>query len=262
MPELPEVELARRQLERWLAGRRVVRAEAEQCRVFRGGDRARFSMLKGRLERAERKGKYLLLTFERGQGLVAHFGMTGKLVLRDRGEAEPWSRARLVLDDGKVVHFKDPRMFGQIVALPADGLRALEAVAKLGVDPLADRLTPKVLADALGDSRQGLKVALMDQTRVTGLGNIHAAEALYRARLHPARQPRGLEPEEWKALHRGIKAALRFALDAEEPGAPNPFLVYGRAGEACRRCKQTIRSFTQAGRTTHYCPGCQRARSR
>lgn len=267
MPELPEVELARRQLTRWLSGRAVARAEADKTRVLRGGDQKRFERLRGRLERAERKGKYLLLAFENGQGLLAHLGMTGKFLRRPSGEAVPWSRARLFLDDGAVVHYRDPRMFGQIVAVPAAELRGLKAVSKLGVDPLADGLSVDQLSAALGDSRQALKVALMDQTRITGLGNIHAAEALFRARLHPSRAPRSLDGKEWRALHKGIHATIAFALAAEddedeisyveEPGAKNPFLIYGRAGTPCRRCKTIVKSFVQAGRTTHYCPSCQ-----
>jgi formamidopyrimidine-DNA glycosylase len=267
MPELPEVELARRQLERWLDGRTVVRAEADKVRIFRGGDREHFSALTGKLERAERKGKYLLLSFERDQGVMAHLGMTGKFLHKAKADAVPWSRARLYLDDDSVVHYRDPRMFGQIVFAPAEGLRALKAVAKLGIDPLTDGLTVPQLKAALSKTKLPLKVALMDQTRVTGLGNIHAAEALFRARLHPGRKPQSLSDNEWRALHKGIHAALQFALKAEddseeisyveEPGAKNPFLIYGRAGTPCRRCKTQVKSFTQAGRTTHFCPSCQ-----
>ena len=110
------------------------------------------------------------------------------------------------------------------------------------------------------------KVALMDQSRIAGLGNIHAAEALYRAGLHPARKPTSLTRPEWHKLARGIQQTIAYALSneageeleyIEEPGAINPFLIYGRAGERCTRCQARIRSFIQQGRTTHYCPQCQ-----
>ena len=125
----------------------------------------------------------------------------------------------------------------------------------------------RALRDAVGGSRQALKVALMDQGRIAGLGNIHSAEALYRSGLHPARAPQSLSDEEWRRLARGIAGALQFALDhergdeiryVEEPGTANPFRVYGRAGETCRRCHGVFQSMTQGGRTTYYCPGCQR----
>lgn len=269
MPELPEVELARRSLLRWFKGHRVVKAEAEQSRTFRTGRRSDFEKLRGPLQHADRRGKYLLLTFGDGQGLVAHLGMTGKFVKRRSGLAEPYSRARFVLENGEVIHFRDPRMFGEMQPAPASELTALKAVAKLGRDPLVDGLTAEQLQEAIGDSKQELKVALMDQTRLAGLGNIHAAEALFRAGIHPGRKPKSLSAAEWSALCDAIHAALEFGLSeqdgkgdadieyVEEPGSTNPFLIYGRAGTACARCGTTVKSFTQGGRTTHFCPSCQ-----
>src|SRR4051812_39071390 len=113
MPELPEVEVARRNLVRWLKGRRVVAARARRSRVLRGGSPQGFAQLAGRrLSSAERKGKYLLLTFEGGRGLLAHLGMTGKFVRREALTAEPYSKAYLALDDGNLIHYRDPRQFG------------------------------------------------------------------------------------------------------------------------------------------------------
>ncbi len=267
MPELPEVEIARRNLARWLDGRRVVKAEADDTRVFRGAQRARFSELKGRVEALERRGKYLLLTFEGGRGLLAHLGMTGKFVRRPEGHVEPYSRARFHLDDGKVIHLRDPRLFGRMEPAPAERLRGLKAVRALGRDPLEDGLTAEQLREALGRTRQDLKVALMDQARLAGLGNIYAAEALFLAGLHPARKPSTLGPGEWERLARAIHETLASALKEEqgeevvyleERGAEdNPFRVYERAGGPCSKCGSRVRSMTQGGRTTHYCPKCQ-----
>jgi formamidopyrimidine-DNA glycosylase len=266
MPELPEVEIARRSLARWFDGRRVVKAEADDTRVFRGAERARFAALKGRLESLDRRGKYLLFTFEGGRGLLAHLGMTGKFVRRPKGHVEPHSRARFHLDDGQVIHLRDPRLFGRMEPVPAAKLRELDAVKELGVDPLSDGLTAAQLQEALSGTKQDLKVALMDQGRVAGLGNIHAAEALFRAGLHPARKPASLTPEEWKRLARAIHASIAFALKEqegdepvylEERGAQNAFLVYGRAGGPCSKCRAPVESFTQGGRTTHVCLQCQ-----
>jgi formamidopyrimidine-DNA glycosylase len=266
MPELPEVEIARRNLIRWFDQQKVVGAEAEKSRIFRGGEPARFEKIRGRLESLDRRGKYLMFTFEGRQGLLAHLGMTGKWVRRPAGVEEKYSRARFLHASGEVIHFRDPRMFGRIEPAAAAQLRKLEAVAKLGRDPLTDGLSPADLQEAIGDSRQELKVALMDQERIAGLGNIHAAEALFRAKLHPGRAPASLSPAEWKALALGIHDALKFALDqqeddeieyVEEPGADNPFLIYGRAGEPCGKCKTQVESFPQGGRTTHFCPKCQ-----
>jgi len=257
MPELPEVEIARRQLVRWLRGRAVTGAEAEPTRIFRGGDPERFARLRGRLLEAGRKGKYLLLRFDDGTGVLAHFGMTGKLVRRPRGMLEPYSRARLLLDDGLTVHFRDARMFGRIAALDADRLGDLPEILKLGVDPLADGLDFRALREAVSPSRQDLKVALMDQGRIAGLGNIHAAEALYRSSLHPASRPASLRDEDWKRLCRGIRSTIRRGLTLGDPDE-NPFLVYGRKGQRCRLCGAAVRAFVQGGRTTYFCPGCQK----
>jgi formamidopyrimidine-DNA glycosylase len=267
MPELPEVEIARRNLLRWFDGRRVVRAEADlQARTFRGADPITFEEIRGRLEDASRRGKYLLLAFEHGRGLLAHLGMTGKFVRRPEGRVEPYSRARFHLDDGHVIHYRDTRLFGRLEPVPSSQLRELPVVRALGIDPVVDGLTAKSLARAVGRSGLDLKVALMDQTRIAGLGNIHAAEALFRARLHPARKPATLRPEEWRRLAHAIRATVRFALESEdseeieyveEPGTENPFKIYGRAGEPCPVCRTRVQSFTQGGRTTHFCPSCQ-----
>jgi formamidopyrimidine-DNA glycosylase len=270
MPELPEVEIARRNLERWFRGRTVVDAEAERTRIFRGAKSSAFKSVRGRLIDVSRKGKYLLLSFDEGRGVLTHFGMTGKWVRRHKGQTEPYSRARFILDDDEVIHFRDPRMFGRIQPLESDQLWKTEVIQRLGRDPLADGLTPAQLRVAVGSSRQPIKVALLNQTRIAGLGNIHATEALFRSKIHPARLPGGLKAEEWMRLNRGILQAIRFALAQEESDeihyveerdTENPFLVYGRAGEPCRRCGTRIRSFVQAGRTTYFCPNCQRKRS-
>jgi formamidopyrimidine-DNA glycosylase len=265
MPELPEVEMARRNLARWLRGRRVVRAEAGPSRVFRGARPEDFRSLQGRLKSLERRGKYLLFTFEGDRGLLAHLGMTGRFLRRPPEAEVSHSRARLLLDNGEVLHFCDARLFGRLEPCAASRLHSLEAVRALGRDPLEDGLTPGQLQEAVGSSRQDLKVALMDQGRVAGLGNIHAAEALFRAGLHPARKPSTLTAAEWRRLAGAIHASLDFGLreqEGEEPdyleeGAENRFLVYGRAGTPCTRCGTKVQSCLQGGRTTHFCAKCQ-----
>lgn len=270
MPELPEVEFARRSLERWTKGRSIVRTEADpKARTFRGAKVADVEALKGALVSIGRKGKYLMLAFADGRGVVAHLGMTGKFLKRPAADAPKWSRARFILDSGEVIHFQDPRLFGRIEPTMATELTQNPAVAKLGVDPLLEGLTPAQLREAIGDSSQDLKVALMDQERIAGLGNIHAAEALFRARLHPARKPKTLDADEYKRLAKAITDGISFALGldeghdeivyVEEPGTKNPFLVYGHEGEPCTRCKAPIEAFDQGGRSTFFCPSCQPA---
>lgn len=270
MPELPEVEIARRNLERWFKGHSLSKAVGTKTRIFRGAKVSDFEKLKGPLTSAARKGKYLMLRFG-DRGVLAHLGMTGKFVRRPHDGEEPFSRAKLLLDDGQVIHFKDARMFGRIEPAKAEALPTLKAIAQLGFDPFTEGVDGPKLKEALGKSKQDLKVALMDQGRMAGMGNIHAAEALYRAKLHPGRKPPSLTDDEWVRLADAVKATIAFALSEQESDEPryveesndpadNPFLVYGHGGEPCKVCGTVIKQFVQGGRSTYFCPGCQPAK--
>lgn len=270
MPELPEVEYAARQLRAWMHGRRVVRAWAEPGRVMRGQTAARFAeALTGRTLRAvERRGKYLLLTFDRGVGLLGHLGMTGKFVLRGRGEQVPWGRACFELA-GRAVHYRDPRKFGRLTLVDAAALAARPEIASLGPDAWEQPPTAQSLAESLARTKRPVKLALMDQRVLAGLGNIHVAESLFRAGIDPRRRSDRIHPAELERLAVAIRESLAFALAKltpvqgdvlylEDPGTPNPFHVYGKSGEACHRCGTKVRAIVQGGRTTHFCPRCQR----
>jgi formamidopyrimidine-DNA glycosylase len=274
MPELPEVEHAARSLRAWMLGRRVIRAAASPTRILRTQSPRLLAMrLSGRiLERVERRGKWLLLGFAPPAGLLLHLGMTGKLVRRRLQEREPYSHVRFVLDDGSVVHLVDPRKFGRATCFRSfeEAARAPE-IAALGPDARDAPLTAGLLAERLAGLRRPIKVALLDQRLVAGLGNLHAAEALFRARLGPRRLAGRLGHEELSRLSRAIAETIDFGLKTiepegvdgdveyvEEPGAENPYLVYGKAGEPCSRCGARLHSFAQGGRTTFYCPRCQR----
>ena len=267
MPELPEVELSRRALSRWLAKDPIRSTEARPSRIFRGSRLSRFLAIRGRVSEIRRRGKYLLWHLPRGEGLLAHLGMTGKFIVRKQGESAAYSLARFILQSGRVIHYCDPRRFGRLAVAPLAELEGHAPWTELGVDPLADGLTGPQLKAAIGRTRRELKVALMDQSRVAGLGNLHVAEALFRAKLDPRRQPGGLSAKEWARLARGIHAALAFGLEgtfedeivymSDAGYSDNPFFVYDRAGEPCRRCRTPIECFAQGGRTTYYCRRCQ-----
>lgn len=269
VPELPEVEFARRSLETWLRGRTVSRVEAPPSRVFRGGnpDAVAAALAGRRLRAADRKGKYLLLTFDRDVGLLAHLGMTGKWVLRRPGETDPrHPRFQFLLPRGERVIYDDPRMFGRIVLSPASALRELPEVAGLGPDPLADGLDPADLGARLARTARSVKVALLDQAVIAGIGNIQAAEALFRARIDPRRPARELTRRELRNLVRAVGESIAFTLAAQEQkeiayvdeGGPNPFLVYDRAHAPCPRCRHPLERIVQGGRSTYFCPRCQR----
>lgn len=268
MPELPEVEIASRHLRSWLEGRGIVAARADRSRVIRGQTQARFAALRGkRLVGIERLGKWMLLEFDRGEGLASHLGMTGKWIRRRRGEPKArHTRATLELDDGNAVDYRDMRLFGRLIRGKLEELRALPTVRALGPDPLQgidlDRLHGQ-----LARTRRSLKEALMDQRTLAGLGNIYVSEALHRARLDPRRPGTSVSREETERLAAAVVEALRAGLrdeDSPEPityveeGGRNIFLVYGREGQPCPNgCGGRIRRIVQSGRSTFFCPVCQ-----
>lgn len=275
MPELPEVEIAARNLRRWAEGRRIEAAEAERAarRLFRpGSPRAFAAALAGaRVAGVDRRGKQLLLTLQAAGGalgLISHLGMTGKWVRREEGEPGPsHSRARLRLEGGAVLHYRDPRLFGRLRLVPGARFGEVPEVAALGPDPLLDGVDPARLAARLGRTGRSVKVALLDQGLLAGVGNIQASESLFRARIDPRRRSRSLSRAEVGRLARAVEASVREAIQrqegpeityVEEPGAHNPFRVYDREGEPCPRCRRgRIRRAVQAQRSTYWCPRCQ-----
>jgi len=287
MPELPEVETAARNLRRWSRGR-TVRAVATSgaARLFRPQSPGAAGELGGaRFQTVRRVGKNLLLTLRRPDGargspigVWSHLGMTGKWLRRNSADAAPrFARVSLALDDERTLHYCDMRLFGRFRLVPAARFAEIAELASLGPDPLLDGIDPAALHGRLQRVKTPIKVALLDQTLLAGVGNILASEALFRARLDPRRPARALSLGEVRRLRRGLLAAIDFGLRefeaegvasdqadiryVEEPGTPNPFLVYGRAGERCpRRGGGVIQRIVQGGRATFFCPVCQGSR--
>ncbi len=275
MPELPEVEIAARNLRRWTKGRRIERIEPDpKARyVFRPARPAAFARgLEGaRFASVRRIGKQLLVTLEKDGapvGLLAHLGMTGKWLRRDDdGVPTRFSRARFHLDDGAVLHFDDMRLFGRLRVVPGARFEKVPEIAELGPDPLEQGIDLERLAHALGRSKLPVKVRILDQALLPGVGNILASESLFRAKIDPRRQARSLTRAEVRRLADGILATVKETIAREEgpeityveEGAENPFLVYAREGERCPRCRRAeIVRIVQAQRSTFFCPRCQR----
>jgi formamidopyrimidine-DNA glycosylase len=274
MPELPEVEQQARVLARRLAGVRIEQATADATPLLRGQDpRAFRRALAGRaLVQSERRGKYLILSFDGPLSLLSHLGMTGKWVRRAESErAPPHVRARLALSDGSVLYYDDQRMLGRLLVLPRGEIERMPEIAELGPDPVRDALTAATLGARLGKTRRAVKVALMDPTVIAGLGNIYATEACFLAGIHPARPASSLSRVELGALAEAIREVLQqaFARQGEQDeltyvsaGGENPFLVYDRSGDPCPRCGDGIEKLVLGGRTSAFCPSCQRAQRR
>ncbi|HEX2660996.1 MAG TPA: DNA-formamidopyrimidine glycosylase family protein [Polyangia bacterium] len=284
MPELPEVELAARNLRRWTKGRRItaVHAATAARRIFRPAQARALNVLKGaRFRQVARIGKHLLVTLDGPAapiGIWSHLGMTGKWLRRAGDDAVPGAtRVQLDLDDGSRLHYVDSRMFGRFRLVPRARFDDVAELKALGPDPLTDGIDVARLHTALQATALPVKVALLDQTRLAGVGNIQASEALHRAALDPRRAGRSLSRAEVGRLARAILKSIDYTLSTfvaagadrdtsdvayvEEPGTANPFLVYGRAGDPCRRCGKkrggVIQRIVQAQRATFFCPLCQ-----
>ena len=282
MPELPEVETIRRQLEPVVVGRRIDEARVLDERWTRPEPpRAVETEVKGRrIERVRRRGKYLIIDLEGDRHLVMHLRMTGNLLIAGEGrfgaprlyESEPdarFLRAVLELDDGSELWFTDARRFGHAVVLAGEELNPyLEA--RLGVEPLGGELTGEGLLRLAEGRTAPLKSFLLDQRRVAGIGNIYADEALWRAELHPLSPAGSMRAEHAEALVEGIVDALEAGLasggssiddyrDArgEMGSMQDEFLVHTREGQRCERCGGVIRRIVVGGRSTYFCPDCQ-----
>jgi formamidopyrimidine-DNA glycosylase len=269
MPELPEVEFARGCLEKWLGGQKLARVEADQTRILRGSSRKALESLAGHeLREIDRKGKWLLWKFDGERALLDHLGMTGKFVLQPSAKTPvKFSRVRFFREDGHVVHYTDPRMFGCMRTGSVTEIRKDKSWSTLGPDAWNDAPTGESLFALLHGRKRAVKDLLMDQTLIAGVGNIYATEAFWFARVHPARRGTTLTLPECKLLARGLHKTLAFSIGLnkgdkityveEGPPEDNPFDVYGRTGEPCPRDGTTLKSLQIAGRTSVFCPTCQ-----
>jgi formamidopyrimidine-DNA glycosylase len=260
MPELPEVERARRALDRAASGRVLTRIRIIHPALRRQLSPARAARLAGRrVVRVERRGKHQLVHLDDGAVLHVHFRMTGDWhVGATSDEAPRHARALLELDDGTRVSLVDPRALSSITYhAPGDAV-----LPELGPEAGDAALNGAALGRALASRRVAVKPALLDQGVIAGLGNIYAAEALWRAKIHPATPAPELTPAQLGRLVRAIRGVLGAADELPgryTSGDPEGRLrVYGREGEACSRCGATIERIRQAGRSTYFCPGCQR----
>jgi formamidopyrimidine-DNA glycosylase len=273
MPELPEVESVRRQLQPALVGRRFERVEIADSRLVRPFEPAEVAAeLEGeRVTAVDRRGKYLIVVFESGRVLLVHLRMTGSLRHAPRGtlQDDPYRRAVVKLDDGSDVAYRDVRRFGTWLVLePGEAETYLSA--RVGEEPLDAVFTVAHLASRLAGRRAPVKAALLDQRTLAGMGNIYVDEALWRARINPLRSAASLDSAEVRRLHRGVRGALAHGIarqgstlrdyalpDGASGRMQDEFRVYGRAGEPCPRCRTPIEKTRVAGRGTWYCPYCQ-----
>ncbi len=275
MPELPEVETVCRALQDDLAGARIRKLDLHSRGLrhpFPEGLAARVGGQ--RLSRIGRRAKYILMHLENGDVLLCHLGMSGRMAIHGRIPPERGRHDHVIFlfEDGRALVFSDPRRFGSLDITREERLEDHPRLAGLGPEPLGNRFSAGALAQSLHGRKTAIKLALLDQKTVAGLGNIYVCEALWRSGISPRRQAATLTEAEIADLHGHIRAVLRDAIAAggsslrdyrrasgEMGYFQHDFAVYGRAGEDCRRpaCPGRIERIAQAGRSSFFCPRCQ-----
>ena len=274
MPELPEVEHVVRALRPVVVGRRILAAELNLKRIAPGISRPQFNQqLKNAVVTAVgRRGKYILFELESGALLTTHLRMTGKFVaIPTDNNLPPYAHVVFYLDNEKRLVFCDMRQFGRMRLIKNAG-RLPRELLTLAPEPLSEDFTEDYFLKTLSRSRRTLKTLLLDQTRVLGLGNIYAVEALFLAGIHPLKQTHTLSKPRARKLYQAIRQVLQEAIDSGSTlkidladgqasyfGSSERFWrVYEREGEPCLNCGTPIRRIAHAGRSTYFCPKCQR----
>lgn len=277
MPELPEVEHVVRALRRAILGRQVVASEIYLPKLISPASTRSFNRrMKGsKITGLGRRGKFILIELDSGHVLVVHLRMTGKfMVLTADDQLPQHARAVFYFDDDRRLVFCDQRKFGVMLLVPGARLSQTRGIVQLAPEPFSDDFSVAYLKETFSRSRRTLKTLLLDQTRVLGLGNIYAAEALFRAGVNPFKVAATVGPRRVERLHQAIRDVLRAAVSGSSTRRinlenPNGFSygeafesiwqVYEREGEPCFKCGTRIRRVVHAGRSTYWCPRCQRS---
>jgi formamidopyrimidine-DNA glycosylase len=271
LPELPEVETTMRALAARLTGRRFASVVQRRADIrFPLPERLAERLRDRRLERFGRRAKYIQAQLDDGQTLLLHLGMSGRLLLDGEPKA-PHEHLTFGFDDGTVLRFVDPRRFGMLDLTPTAVVDQHRWLAHLGHEPLGNSFSGPALLEGLAGRRTAIKVALMDQRLVVGVGNIYASESLHRAGIAPTRQARDIGPEAAARLVACIREVLGEAIlaggsslrdyvqsNGELGNFQSDFRVYDREGSPCRSCGRPIQRIVQGGRATYFCARCQR----
>jgi len=271
MPELPEVETVARDLRTLLVGRTLVGLTRSRKALRQSWLKAwEAKLARRRVEAIHRRGKWLLVELDGGAVLLVHLGMTGRFtVVAPAADVEPHTHLVFRLDNEHELRFRDARRFGSVTYFPDRPSWEAFLAPRLGPEPWD--LTPAAFRDALRNTRRAVKAVLLDQTVVAGVGNIYADEACFTARIDPRRAGSVLRTAEADRLLHAVRDVLDRAIESrgssirdyvggsgERGGYQDRFQVYGRTGEPCPRCGTLIRCVRLGGRSTHYCPKCQK----
>ena len=278
MPELPEVEMVARSLNSLLTGRYIAAARLIRPRLAPDISPASFARrLKGKtVNFVHRRGKHVLLDLSGGNTLLVHLRMSGRFSLLTSADQDPkFAHAIFFFEDDTRLVFEDQRHFGFMKIVTTAGLHDVKELRKLAPEPFSDQFTVEYLRDTLARSGRSVKEFLLDQTKVCGLGNIYAAEALFGAGVHPSTIARRVPKRKIEPLYAAIRDVFRIAITHSEGQAVNPadleggyfngvggtWMVYDRENEACHNCETPIVRLRQGGRSTYFCRKCQRRRA-
>jgi len=276
MPELPEVELVCRFLNKLVTGRRIENAQLLRERLAPHSTPRSFSknLIGSTITSVHRRGKHILFDLDNGRTLLTHLRMSGRFMLLP-AEIDPpkFTHAVFELNGGERLVFQDQRHFGFMRVAATQEMSDLPEIKKLAPEPFSNEFSVGYLHDVLKRSNKSLKEFLLDQTRVCGLGNIYAAEALFLAGVHPATRSNTLSRPRTALLHENIRQILTEAIDAGSTLNIDPsnsdsayyggeyeryWRVYEREGQPCSKCGGLIRRWKQGGRSTYFCPACQK----
>lgn len=274
MPELPEVETVKRGLEKTILGKQI-----SGCSVYRSDLRIPVphdvaeNLMEGEIKSILRRSKYLLIDYGKDSFLVMHLGMSGKILNSDVGRYNKAKHDHFCIDfsDNSKMIFNDPRRFGLVTIINKEEIESHKLFASLGPEPLTDEVDGKYLKLIFKDRKIAIKQALMDSRNLVGVGNIYACEALFRSGINPKKAAGDISEKRLEELSLDIKAVLLEAIksggstlrdyvrsDGSSGYFQHNFRVYGRENQPCVICSTDIKRIVHQGRSTYYCPACQK----
>lgn len=271
MPELPEVETIKLGLQKFLVGKKILEVWTDSPKQLQPSlSTIKENTVGSTIKKIDRRAKLLQIYLSNGKILAVHLKLTGRLIIRkNEVPQDEWQHAIFKLSDGWELRFCDLRKFGYLKLLNSE--KELDKLLmEFGPEPLND-LTFETLKKILLFSLCPIKIILMDQSKISGIGNIYANDALFDSKIHPERKAKDLKTREVKRLYDSILKVLRKGLEyggssdenfvnalGQKGNYQNHFLIYGKEGEKCRVCNSTIQKIKLGGRGTYFCPKCQK----
>lgn len=280
MPELPEVETIRLGLQKYLVGKRIEDVEVRLRRIFSGDEK---KIIGAKIVGVDRFGKGLVINLNNGYSIAAHIKLTGQFIYRDKATSKlklspkvgsqipnKFTHVTFKLDKGAFLHYNDIRQFGWIKVIKTSDLKTIPFFKDLGPEPFGG-LTFEIFKNIISKSNIVIKPLIMDQKKISGIGNIYANDALFRAKIHPERKAKDLTDDEIESLYDSILYVLKIGLQnggaselnyvnalGQEGKYQHHFLAYGQDGKKCVRCSGIMKKITLGGRGTYFCPTCQK----